>query len=194
MLNPVAMSASSRTPSPTRPNAPGPSACGMACSACRMALGPVLGGVLVGTVGWRGIFWVNIPVGLAAIVADRAVRARTQGAAGRAAPDPVGQVLVIVMLGLARPTRSSRAPARAGARRRSSASSRCRWPRSRCSLAYEPRRAEPHRRLSGSSAASRSPGANLSAICAIAAMVSFLFLSTLYLQDVRGLSALQAAA
>src|SRR6266700_2910969 len=32
-----------------------------------MALGPVLGGVLVGTVGWRGIFWANIPVGLAAI-------------------------------------------------------------------------------------------------------------------------------
>src|SRR5262249_45909244 len=32
-----------------------------------MALGPVLGGVLVGTVGWRGIFWANIPVGLAAV-------------------------------------------------------------------------------------------------------------------------------
>ena len=32
-----------------------------------MALGPVLGGVLVGAVGWRGIFWANIPVGLAAI-------------------------------------------------------------------------------------------------------------------------------
>src|SRR5205823_1235291 len=32
-----------------------------------MALGPVLGGVLVGTVGWPGIFWANIPVGLAAV-------------------------------------------------------------------------------------------------------------------------------
>src|SRR5260370_2062951 len=31
-----------------------------------MALGPVLGGVLVGAVGWRGIFWANIPVGLPA--------------------------------------------------------------------------------------------------------------------------------
>src|SRR3984957_4706011 len=32
-----------------------------------MACGPVLGGVLVDTVGWRGTFWVNIPVGIAAI-------------------------------------------------------------------------------------------------------------------------------
>src|ERR1700683_4668404 len=35
-------------------------------------------------------------------------------------------------------------------------------------------------------------GANLSAVCAIAAMAGFLFLSSLYLQDVRGLSALHA--
>src|SRR6202044_2401701 len=63
-----------------------------------MALGPVIGGVLVGTVGWQGIFWANIPVGLAAIsltalfVPDsRALRARRA--------DPVGQFLVIVMLG-----------------------------------------------------------------------------------------------
>lgn len=33
-----------------------------------LALGPVLGGVLVTSAGWRSIFWINIPVGLAAVV------------------------------------------------------------------------------------------------------------------------------
>ena len=58
-------------------------------------------------------------------------------------------------------------------------------------LAYEPRRAEP---LVDFRFFRSVPfaGANLSAVCAIAAMAGFLFLSTLYLQDVRGLSALQA--
>src|SRR2546429_9943624 len=31
-----------------------------------MALGPGRGGVLVGAVGWRGIFWAKLPAGLAA--------------------------------------------------------------------------------------------------------------------------------
>ena len=38
-----------------------------------VALGPVVGGALVDSVGWRGVFWINIPVGIAAI----ALTART---------------------------------------------------------------------------------------------------------------------
>ena len=33
-----------------------------------MALGPIIGGALVDSVGWRGVFWVNIPIGMAAII------------------------------------------------------------------------------------------------------------------------------
>src|SRR5262249_56029869 len=57
--------------------------------------------------------------------------------------------------------------------------------------AYEPRRAEAIL-VFGFFRSVPFAGATLSAVCAIAAMAGFLFLSTLYLQDVRGLSALQA--
>src|SRR5207247_8687643 len=56
---------------------------------------------------------------------------------------------------------------------------------------YEPRRAEPIVDFRFFRSVPFA-GAILSAVCAIAAMAGFLFLSTLYLQDVRGLSALQA--
>jgi len=154
-----------------------------------MALGPVLGGVLVGAAGWRGIFWANIPVGLAAIsltalfVPDsRAPRARR--------PDPLGQGLIIVMLGslayaiIEGPAHGWNSSEIFGFFALSVAALAV-------LLAYEPRRAEPMLdfRLFRSVPFA---GANLTAVCAIAAMAGFLFLSTLYLQDVRGLSALQA--
>ena len=31
-----------------------------------MALGPLVGGLLVDTVGWRSIFWLNVPSAVAA--------------------------------------------------------------------------------------------------------------------------------
>lgn len=36
-----------------------------------LAVGPTLGGVLVATVGWRWVFWINVPVGIAAMVMGR---------------------------------------------------------------------------------------------------------------------------
>ena len=67
-------------------------------SGLSMALGPVVGGILVGSVGWRGIFWANIPVGLAAIALTALLVPDSRAERGRKA-DPVGQFLVIVMLG-----------------------------------------------------------------------------------------------
>src|SRR5215469_2505392 len=66
-------------------------------SGLSMALGPVAGGILVGSTGWRGIFWANIPVGLAAIALTALLVPDSRAEAGRKA-DPLGQVLVIVML------------------------------------------------------------------------------------------------
>jgi EmrB/QacA subfamily drug resistance transporter len=40
-----------------------------AVSGVSLAVGPVLGGVLVGLAGWRGIFWFNVGLGLIALAA-----------------------------------------------------------------------------------------------------------------------------
>lgn len=58
-------------------------------------LGPALGGLLTTWVGWPAIFFVNLPVGVAAITLTlRHVPAPDAGR--RSALDPVGQVLAVV--------------------------------------------------------------------------------------------------
>ena len=54
--------------------------------------------LLVETVGWRAIFWINIPIGLAAIVLAALFVPESRAARARRL-DPVGQVLVIVAAG-----------------------------------------------------------------------------------------------
>jgi EmrB/QacA subfamily drug resistance transporter len=43
------------------------------------ALGPLAGGALAGSVGWRAIFWVNVPVGLILVVLGRLRLAESRG-------------------------------------------------------------------------------------------------------------------
>ena len=154
-----------------------------------MALGPVLGGVLVGTVGWRGIFWANIPVGMIAISLTALFVPDSKAARSRRS-DPVGQFLLIVMLGalayaiIEGPDMGWFSPRIFGVFALSVAALAI-------LLAYEPRRSEPMLDLRFFRSVPFA-GANLTAVCAIASMAGFLFLSTLYLQDVRGLSALRA--
>ena len=49
-----------------------------AAQAVGLACGPVVGGVLVGTVGWRWVFFINVPVGLLAVVAGWYLLPRTR--------------------------------------------------------------------------------------------------------------------
>jgi MFS family permease len=46
--------------------------------AAGLALGPTLGGLLTATAGWRAVYWVNVPVGIAAVVAGRYLLPRTR--------------------------------------------------------------------------------------------------------------------
>jgi MFS family permease len=43
-----------------------------------LALGPTLGGLLTASTGWRAVFWINVPVGLVALLAGRYLLPRTR--------------------------------------------------------------------------------------------------------------------
>jgi len=67
-----------------------------AAQALGLALGPVAGGLLVASVGWRWIFFINVPVGIAAVAAGWFLLPRTRQRAERQAADPFGVVLLAV--------------------------------------------------------------------------------------------------
>jgi MFS family permease len=54
-----------------------------AAQAVGLASGPVIGGLLVATAGWRWVFFLNVPVGVLAVVAGVYLLPRTRGAAGQ---------------------------------------------------------------------------------------------------------------
>jgi MFS transporter, DHA2 family, methylenomycin A resistance protein len=63
-----------------------------------LAAGPVLGGVLIALVGWRGIFFINVPIGLVGIVLSARFASETPQTRGRGLDLP-GQLAAIVALG-----------------------------------------------------------------------------------------------
>jgi MFS family permease len=65
-----------------------------AAQAVGLALGPTLGGVLVDADGWRSVFWVNVPVGLVAIVAGVVLLPRSRDLNRRQRGDPTGFALL----------------------------------------------------------------------------------------------------
>jgi EmrB/QacA subfamily drug resistance transporter len=96
MLNPVALSIIANVFPLPRDRARAVGIWG-AVSGISLALGPLIGGLLTQTVGWRAIFWINLPIGVAAILL--AARFVPESKAPRARRfDPVGQALVFIGL------------------------------------------------------------------------------------------------
>lgn len=96
MLNPVALSIVASTFPDPKERARALGIWG-AIFGVSMAAGPLLGGALVESVGWRSIFWVNVPVGVVAL----ALTARFVPESRAERPrrfDLVGQALLIVAL------------------------------------------------------------------------------------------------
>ncbi|MFE1958071.1 MFS transporter [Streptomyces sp. NPDC059479] len=188
MLNPVAMSIITNTFTEPRERARAIGAWG-AVVGVSMAAGPLVGGLLVDSVGWRSIFWINLPIGLAALLLTWRYVPESRAPKPRR-PDPVGQLLVIGVLGsltyaiIEAPVAGLTSPLILSFAAVSALSLIG-------LMLYEPRRAEPLIDLRFFRSAPFS-GATVIAVCAFAALSGFLFLNTLYLQNVRGLSALHA--
>ncbi len=65
-----------------------------AAQALGLAIGPVAGGLLVASAGWRWIFLINVPVGLVAVLAGFYLLPRTRHRAARQGTDPLGMALL----------------------------------------------------------------------------------------------------
>jgi EmrB/QacA subfamily drug resistance transporter len=62
-----------------------------------MAAGPLLGGLLTQSIGWRSIFWINVPIAIVAIILTTKYVPESRAPKLRRL-DPVGQALVVVAL------------------------------------------------------------------------------------------------
>lgn len=188
MLNPVAMSIITNTFTDPRERAQAIGVWGGVVG-LSLSVGPVVGGALVDTAGWRYIFWINVPVVLVAFVLTALFVPESRAAVARRI-DPVGQILVMLFLvGLTYGIIEGRSagwgsPLIVG-----------------CFVVvvlslvflvlYERRREQPLLEPRFFRSAPFS-GATLIAVCGFAALSGFLFLNSLYLQEVRGFSALHA--
>jgi EmrB/QacA subfamily drug resistance transporter len=188
MMNPVAMSIITNTFTVPRERAQAVGVWG-AVFGISMALGPVIGGSLVSSIGWRSIFLVNLPVALAAIVLTLRYVPESKAPKPRRF-DPFGQLLVIVLLAsltfgiIEAPGRGWTSPAILATFSASIAALVG-------LLIHEPRREEPLIDLRFFRSVPFASAVTIS-VAAFAAFGGFLFLNTLYLQQSRGLSPVEA--
>jgi MFS family permease len=153
------------------------------------ACGPVVGGVLVSEVGWRSVFWVNVPIGVAMILAARRYVPESRAPRPRRLDVP-GQLLMIIFLGTLTYAVIQGPDYGWGSARiltlfAVSAAALAAF------IAVERRRAEPLLELRFFRSLPFC-GASVIAVLSFIVLAGFLFVITLYLQQVRGYSALGA--
>ena len=188
MLNPVAM-AIVVTVFPDRAERARAIGIFGATAGLSLVLGPILGGALVDGLGWRSIFWVNLPIVVLAVVFTSLFVPESRAAHGRRF-DPIGQLLVIFVLGgvvsaiIESEKHGWGTPFIIGLLVIAAVSAVA-------LIAYERRREEPLLELRLFRSVPFS-SAVLIALFAYSGFGAFLFVTTLYLQSVRNLSALDA--
>ena len=188
MLNPVALSIISNTFTERRARARALGVWG-AVFGVSLALGPVIGGLLVTDVSWRAIFWINIPIGVAAIVLTQLFVPESKSPVARRF-DPWGQLLVIAFLAslicalIEGPSAGWGSPLIVAMFAVAAASAVT-------LIRVESRRFQPLLEVRFFRSFPFS-GASMIAVLAFGVLGGFLFLNTLYLQDTRGFTALHA--
>ncbi|MEV6271227.1 MFS transporter [Kribbella sp. NPDC051936] len=182
MLNPVAM-AIVVTVFPDRAERARAIGIFGATAGLSLVLGPILGGALVDGLGWRSIFWVNLPIVALAVLFTSLYVPESRAARGRRF-DPVGQLLVVLLLGSVVSAIIEKNAWRTPLIVTAAVAAVL-------LIAYERRREEPllelrlFRSIPFSSAV-------VIAMVAYTGFGAFLFVTTLYLQSIRDLSALDA--
>ena len=188
MLNPVAMAIVAATFTEPAERARAIGVLG-SMAGLSLALGPILGGVLVDSVGWRSVFWVNVPIVVAALVCTTLFVPESRAARARR-PDPVGQILVVLVLGsvvyalIESQSLGWSSPVIVGLMAVALLGLLA-------LIGYERRRVDPLLELRLFRSVPFT-SAILMALFALCGFAAFLFTTTLYLQNVRGLSALAA--
>jgi EmrB/QacA subfamily drug resistance transporter len=153
-----------------------------------MALGPTVGGLLIEYVGWRAVFWINLPICAAAIVLTMIFVPESKSATMRNI-DPIGQALAVLFLFgvvfalIEGPGLGWTSPLVLGI----AATAVLAFV---AFLAYEARRNDPFIDLRFFRSIPFA-SSTLTAISAFAAWGAFLFIMSLYLQAERHFSALQ---
>jgi EmrB/QacA subfamily drug resistance transporter len=185
MLNPVAMSIVVQTFADPKERARAIGIWG-AVAGLSMAMGPLAGGALTQSLGWHAVFWINLPIGALALLLTARFVPESRAPRTRR-PDPPGQILLLILLGsltycLIESKNGLQASAPAGVIAATALMALLIW-ESRCQ--------EPLLDLRFFHSLPFS-SATVIATCMFASMGALLFLGTIYLQEVRGLSALDA--